>query len=256
MSSLAEPLRVETFQDIVRILRERPEWLEEMRRLILTDELLALPKRFDTFVREEFSPLKQDVATLKQDVDTLKRDVEVLKQDVAVLKQDVEILKQDVAVLKQDVEILKQDVAVLKQDVETLKRDVAELKGAEFERRVRERAPAYLGRLIKRCRTLSFEDLADLLEDAVEKGLISEEEKAEVLNLDAVAGGISKADGRRCFLTLEVSVRVDVEDVERAARRASILSRAAKVPAVGVVVGREIAERASLKAEELGVVAV
>lgn len=235
MDSQVEPLRVETFQDIVRILRERPEWLEEMRRLILTDELLALPKRFDTFLKEEFSPLRQDVETLKQ--------------DVAVLKQDVAILKQDVAILKQDVAVLKQEVAILKQDV-------AELKGAEFERRVRERAPAYLGRLVRRCRTLSFEELAELLEDAADKGLISEEEKAEVLNLDAVAGGVSKADGKRCYLTLEVSVRVDVEDVERAARRASILGRAMDLPAIGVVVGREISQTAARRAEELGVVAV
>ena len=214
MSPQVKPLKIETFQDIIRILRERPEWLEEMRRLILTDELLALPKRFDTFLKEEFYPLRQDVETLKQ-------DVAVLKQDVAVLKQDV-----------------------------------AELKGNEFERRVRERAPAYLGKLVRRCKTLSFEELAELLEDAVEKGLISDDEKAEVLNLDAVAGGISKADGRRCFLALEVSVKVDIEDVERAARRASVLARAGGFPAIGVVVGREIAERASLRAEELGVVAV
>ena len=207
MSPQVKPLKIETFQDIIRILRERPEWLEEMRRLILTDELLALPKRFDTFLKEEFYPLRQDVETLKQ--------------DVAVLKQDV-----------------------------------AELKGNEFERRVRERAPAYLGKLVRRCKTLSFEELAELLEDAVEKGLISDDEKAEVLNLDAVAGGISKADGRRCFLALEVSVKVDIEDVERAARRASVLARAGGFPAIGVVVGREIAERASLRAEELGVVAV
>ena len=144
----------------------------------------------------------------------------------------------------------------LKQDLETLKQDLIELKEMKFERRVRERAPAYLGKLVRRCKTLSFEELAELLEDAVEKGLISDEEKAEVLNLDAVAGGISKADGKRCFLALEVSVKVDIEDVERAARRASMLARARGFPAIGVVVGREIAERAFLRVEELGVVAV
>ena len=242
MDSTAESLRVETFQDIVRILRERPEWLEEMRRLILTDELLALPKRFDSFLTDEFTPLKQDV--------------EVLKQDVAVLKQDVAVLKQDVAVLKQDVAILKQDVAVLKQDVAILKQDVAELKGAEFERRVRERAPAYLGKLVRRCKTLSFEEVAELLEDAVEKGAISEEEKAKVLNLDAVATGVSKVEGKKTLLALEVSLKVKIDDVERAAERATILGRAGNLPGIGVVIGKEVSKKALRKAEELKVVAI
>ena len=235
MDSTAESLRVETFQDIVRILRERPEWLEEMRRLILTDELLALPKRFDSFLTNEFTPLKQDV--------------EVLKQDVAVLKQDV-------AILKQDVEVLKQDVAVLKQDVAVLKQDVGELKGAEFERRVRERAPAYLEKLVRRCKTLSFEEVAELLEDAVEKGAISEEEKAKVLNLDAVATGVSKVEGKKTLLALEVSLKVKVEDVERAAERATILGRAGNLPGIGVVIGKEVSKKALRKAEELKVVAI
>ena len=34
---------VEDFQDLVRLLEERPEWRAELRRLVLTDELLGLP---------------------------------------------------------------------------------------------------------------------------------------------------------------------------------------------------------------------
>ena len=36
---------VEEFHDLVRILEERPEWRSELRRLILTDHLLALPEQ-------------------------------------------------------------------------------------------------------------------------------------------------------------------------------------------------------------------
>jgi len=35
---------VEEFRDLVRLLEERPEWRAELRRLVLTDELLALPE--------------------------------------------------------------------------------------------------------------------------------------------------------------------------------------------------------------------
>jgi hypothetical protein len=39
------PFSVEEFHDLVRILEERPEWRREIRRLVLTDELLSLPEQ-------------------------------------------------------------------------------------------------------------------------------------------------------------------------------------------------------------------
>src|SRR5439155_19697234 len=37
------PFTIEEFRDFIRMLDERPEWRSELRRLVLTDELLALP---------------------------------------------------------------------------------------------------------------------------------------------------------------------------------------------------------------------
>ena len=34
---------VAEFHDLVRLVTERPEWRAELRRLVLTEELLALP---------------------------------------------------------------------------------------------------------------------------------------------------------------------------------------------------------------------
>lgn len=74
----AEKYPVRTFADILRALKEHPEWLEELRKIILTTELLELPRKFDELIKR---------------VDKIERDVEVLKQDMAVLKQDVAYLK-------------------------------------------------------------------------------------------------------------------------------------------------------------------
>jgi hypothetical protein len=73
-------------------------------------------------------------------------------------------------------ERLEEEYKGVKGDVETHKQDVAELKGDNFERKVRERAPSTFGRLIGKCRVLPIEELADILDDAVEKGIITEEE--------------------------------------------------------------------------------
>ena len=46
------PFTVKDFQDLVRLLRERPEWRDELRRVLLTDELLELPRAMRVLTEE------------------------------------------------------------------------------------------------------------------------------------------------------------------------------------------------------------
>ncbi len=39
------PFTVDEFRDLVRLLEKRPKWRREIRRLVLTDELLSLPEQ-------------------------------------------------------------------------------------------------------------------------------------------------------------------------------------------------------------------
>jgi hypothetical protein len=191
-------IRIHTFEDILRALRQKPEWLEELRRMILTDELLALPGKFER----------------------LEGKFERLEEEFKVVKQDV-----------------------------------AELKGDNFERKVRERAPSYFGRLIRKCKVLSIEELAHLLDDAVERKIITEEEREDALHTDVVAIGVLKEDsGQRVTLVTEVSMKADRQDVERAYSRAKIIGKVLNLPAISVVIGKEYTERAKEKAEEMGVI--
>jgi len=253
-------IEIATFEDILEALRGNPIWVEQMRAIILSEELLTLPERFERFLRNEFRPLKEktdkiekDVEVLKADVKVLKEDVEVLKQDVAVLKEDVAVLKQDVAILKQDVAILKQDVAILKQDVRGLKVDVNTLKGESFENKVRDRAPAFFGKLLRRTRVITTQDFVDALDDAVDAGLISDNDRDYALNADVVVRGKMKDSGKEVILVGEASVTVDLEDVERASKRAEITAKAFRQEAIGVVVGKEITDRAQKAADEFAV---
>ena len=120
-------LQQELRQWMIHFIRNDDELRKDLRKEILTDELLQLPARF-THLEQDVTELKTDVAELKTDVTELKTDVAELKTDVAELKTDVAELKTDVAELKTDVAELKTDVTVLKTDVAELKTDVAELK--------------------------------------------------------------------------------------------------------------------------------
>ncbi len=69
-----------TVEDIVRALREHPEWLEEVRRLILTEELLQLPVQF-----AQLSALVQQLAA---QVQRLVEQAERHEREIAELRRE------------------------------------------------------------------------------------------------------------------------------------------------------------------------
>jgi len=76
------PFTVEEFRDLVRILEERPEWRNELRRFILTDQLLALPEQLAelrAYTEQRFQALAAQMADLIQVVQTFATDLGTLK---------------------------------------------------------------------------------------------------------------------------------------------------------------------------------
>jgi DNA-binding transcriptional regulator/RsmH inhibitor MraZ len=153
-----------------------------MRAIILSEELLSLPARFNKFLREEFRPLKEKTAKIEKDIEVLKADVKVLKQDVAVLKEDVRGLKVD----------------------------VGSLKGEMFEMRVINRAHALFGKLLRKTRVIVPQDYTAFLDDAIDAGLISVAERDDAINADVVVKGKMKDSGKEVILVAEASVTVDL----------------------------------------------
>lgn len=217
-----ETWRVITLADIYRALRAHPEWTQELRKVLLTEELLNLPIVFKKFVEEEFQPLRKDVDDLKKKVDKIEGEVEKLKVDV-----------------------------------EKLKVDVGWLKGGFMELQVRDRVGAFFGKLLKRARLLDSSDLADLLYDAASQGLITQEEAEDALRVDAVVRGQLRSDGlKEVLIAAEISFVVDRVDVERAKKRAEIISRALSQPTISAVIGKEFTEGAKEASQELSVLII
>jgi chromosome segregation ATPase len=175
-----------------------------------------------------------------------------LKDEVSELKQRVEKIDERLTKVESDVEVLKEDVRTLKEDVRTLKNDVADLKGSDFERKVRENAPAYLGKLIRKCRVLDKAIIADQLDEALDAGRITEEEREEALSVDLVAEGYLRLEPQKKVLVVaEVSVKADKVDVERAHKRSKVVERAFGMPTIPAVIGKKYTAGAKNKAKEL-----
>ncbi len=151
---------------------------------------------------------------------------------------------------------LKADVEILKKDVGVLKIDVAKLRGESFERKVRENAPAFLGRVIRRLRPIDKFTLADILDDAIDSGLIDEDMKDFALKVDFAGKGRLKETGKEVHVALEATLTLYPEDVEKVFKRAMIISKAVGQETIPVVVYLNAKEEALSIAEEIGVLAV
>jgi len=158
------PFTVEEFRDLIRILEEKPEWRAELRRLVLTEELLSLPEQ----------------------VAALRAETERRFQEMAA---EISRLSAAVAKLEAAVARLEAGMGDLVKTQKRLVIDVADLKGERLERRYRERAPAYFRGLIRRARALTTEDLDELLEPAVDRGRLSEGEADKADRPSGEVGG-------------------------------------------------------------------
>ena len=230
---------------IIRVLRDKPEIAEEVRRALLTEELLLLPERFaafatdelrelpgrfDAFVANEFGPLRSDVDTLRSDVDTLKSDVEILKADVEILKADVEILKADVGQIKGD---LLEDV-------------------------VKSRPDDYLYEYVVGGTVLSRAQVMDLSRKASHGLTVLTTDEARALReADVVlVGGRNPETGKRVSVVAEISARVGCSDIERARIRADIVAEHGHTCVAMVVARNRVEDRWVRLAGELGVAVI
>jgi outer membrane murein-binding lipoprotein Lpp len=209
----------------LKALKEDPEFAADVRALLLSEDLLNLPPKFDR---------------MEKKVDRIEYKVDKLEERQARLEERQDRLEKKVDKLGEEVGVLKKDVDILKKDVDILKKDVAYLKGSDRERWYRDKAHAVFGRLVLKGKP--FEEKAvEILWDAYKRGQISKEERDEVLSADLLWSG--ERDGKFVVLVVEVSFTISQYDVERAKKRAEILRKLGilAIPVVGgVELGKEV----------------
>jgi len=207
------PFTADEFHDLIRLVESHPEWRAELRRLVLTDELLALPEQVGALTREVTA-----LATIQQR-------------------------------LEEQMTTLTIQVTALARSVHTLTDDVGHLKGRSLEADYRTKGPSYFGPLIRRPHVLTSDELVTLLEEAREHGVFSDAEVQELYDADLVVRGRRAIDGTEVYLIVEVSWGVGPYDVERAARRAALLAHIG-VAAIPVVAGERLTAEAGRLAQQ------
>jgi hypothetical protein len=209
------PFSVEEFQDLIRLLQERPEWRADLRRLVLTDELLALPELVRELVQAQ-QRTEGRVGRLEDSVESLRAETERRFQELATAQ----------LTLTRRIDDLREAVQTLGDRTYSLTADVGELRGSDLERRYRERPYAYFQRLIRQAHTLSGDELNAMLDRAVTAGQLNDEDVDEIVWADAIVRGRRRDDDQEVFLVVEASWGVGPYDVQRADKRAKLLAKA------------------------------
>ena len=293
---------VEDFHDLVRLLEQRPEWRMELRRLVLTDELLELPavvralveaqQRTEEQVRalvEAQRRTEQRVGQLEERVGRIEEVQQRTEERLARLEEGQARLTAAVAGLaeaQQGTETRLGQLAEAQQRTETRLGQLAEaqqrtetrlgqlaeaqqrteqqlgeltrtvagmsdrlgrVEGGFLELRYERHAGAYFGRLVRRARVLGPDELDRLLDEGIERGALDEDAADDVRLADLVVRGRRRGEDQDSYLVVEVSVGIGPADVERAARRAAVLSRLGS--AMPVVAGEWLTPEAAALAE-------
>jgi predicted RNase H-like nuclease (RuvC/YqgF family) len=206
---------VSDFSDLTRLLEERPEWRSELRRLLLSDELLTLPQA----VRELLEAQRRTEERLEKVEERLEKAEERLSR----LEATVQNLAEQVRLLAEQVGAQAEQMRVLAQAQQRTADTVGGLKGRMLELTYRDKATSYFGHLLRRLRVVE----PNALEDALEANLTPGEFR-DVFRLDLLLSGRPrrKPEEPEVWLAVEISSVVDQDDVDRAERRAKLLKRA------------------------------
>ena len=257
---------IQDFHDLVRLLAEHPEWRAELRRLVLAEELLQLPRLVQE-LGEQTRRLAEAQERTDARLEALAARVDALAEAQRRTEARLEALVVRVDALAEAQRQTERHLAELAESAdrrfretraqfEDLKlrfdRDVGPLKGSDIERTYRERAPSYFGGLLQGLQVLSMERLDRLVEPALQDGRLTWEERDDLMDADVVAQGRLRSTGQGAYLVVEVAWGVGQGDVERAYRRAAILQKVTGL-ALAAVAGVSITPEARELAEKLGV---
>lgn len=220
---------INTIEDLTRILRERPEWRDEIRKLVLTDELLTLPQRFSEYA-----------ASTDRRLDDLTQIVQELAKSLQELTQCFE-----------------QYAEITNRRVSSLEGRVGNLEGSHYESKVVRLLPTRIR--LENVANLNNPQvvypvngnapaLDSLLQRALNNGAISHDQMIDLTDADAIIA----ADDNR-YAVVESSITLAERDINRAIERAALMSIITGSETVPVVASANIADAERSFAEERGV---
>ena len=273
---------VNDLRDLLRLLREQPDWLSEVRRVVLAEELLALPRELAEVQRrtdERFAELAEAIKQLTLRFEEAQRRnderfaelAEAIRQltlrfEEAQRRNDerfeearrsnderfaelAEFQRRTDERFAELAEAIRQLTLRFEEAQQRNDNQFADIRGKLLEIEYRNKIGAIFGGRLRKPRVVDAGDVWDMLRDQLGEAEIRRIVAADLI----VRGELLRAQGEgELWLVVEVSSVIDRNDVARAAERAALL-RKAGLMVVPVVAGQRLTQGAVTLAEEFGV---
>ena len=251
---------ISTTADLLRLLREDPDFRDQVRSLLLTQELIELPERFarfEAYVERHFETLETSVNDRFESMETrMNERFETLETNMDRRFETMETSVND------RFEAL---TTSMDRQFAEVRGELGRIKGGDYERRVGGSFASYASMAFRqrnnrslRRNMLIYSQLlgrdngfGDLIANAVDNGSISEDERAELEQADAVMSGQDASDA--VYFVGEISLTVNNADIDRAIARAAIMSKATGSDAWPMVIGNTVPDTQRARTESEGV---
>ena len=220
MTALQLPEPREFIQYVITAVEANPDLREPLLRALLTEEFLQMPVR---------------VARIEKDVATLTEKFGTMTERVGTLTEDVDKLKDDVGWLRG------------KAHETDFSRIATSLLNREFGFR---RTRVVHGNVVAVPRYA--EEFADSIAGAAEDGTITDEQLRRIFATDVIVQCRHPQSSELVWVAVEVSGRVDEDDINRAVQSAQILRVVFAQEALSVVVGERIDSQDAARAQQSG----
>ena len=228
---------VEDYRDLVRLLSEHPEWRSELRQLLLSEELLALPE-IVRGLAEAQQRAEERLAAAEERLANVEERLASVEERLSKIETAIQHLTEQVAGLTRE-------VRELTENQRHMANTVSRLKGESLEWSYRNKIYGYFGYLMRRLKVVDLSTIDEVLETNLTSG-----EFRDVFRLDLLATGQLRESpsGPEVWLAIEISSVVDSNDVDRAWRRANLIRRVGPLvlpvaAGEGVTAGAETAAR-------------
>ena len=214
-----------TEQQFLERLDTSPKFRDEVRRRVLSAELIAMP--------ETMAKTSAQLAKLSEQFSTFAGEQRKIN---AELRSDVAELKTDVAELKTDVAELKESNTEINKTVKRIEAAIGELRGNAAYWPAFYRCDEILQALnLEYVRILNRDNLMDMLRD-VDLNEIKFGDRRSFYRADLVMEATEAQDPETTrYVAVEASYTADRRDTDRAIRNANILKRCTGHEASAVV---------------------
>ncbi len=229
---------VHDFQDFLDALERNPQYREEIRKYILTEELLQLPVQFIVLDAKQ--------ARILELQETILENQKKLIADFIGLKEDNATLKADAAALKEAANSLKQGLTRLETRFNRLSGTMSKLDRTAYEDHASRLAPRFIARKLNIpvhrifSRRQHTEQLDNIV-NAADESLISDDEAINLQLTDLILANQPGAE-ITSYILAEISTTIVQHDINRARERARILEAATGTPTIPAAIGAAFAE--------------